>query len=136
MSADELAQRAADRVREVIAEAERRAEEIIGEAEREAARIRARTETPDPRPPSPVPEPPVPEPPPPAPTPPEPEPTPGLSSVNGTSGDQAAIRLLAMKLALEGKDRDQIASELEAKFGPAERGPLLDEILARATTNR
>jgi vacuolar-type H+-ATPase subunit H len=44
MDAEELAQQAADRVREVIAEAERRADEIVQEAEEEAVRIRTEAE--------------------------------------------------------------------------------------------
>jgi hypothetical protein len=48
------------------------------------------------------------------------------------NGDDAASRLLAMKLALEGKDRDEIATELVEKFGAADRGALLDDVLARA----
>ena len=135
VSTDELAQQAADRVREVIADAERRAEEIIREAEAEAARIRetARAETPDPQPPSPVPEPPVPHPDPTPPADPIPEPPAPTTLGNGAeaTGD-VAVRLMAMKLALDGKGREEIASELEAKFGAADRGALLDDVLARA----
>ena len=154
MGTEELAKQAADRVREVIVKAERRAEEIVREAEAEAGRIRAeaeriRAETPDPQPPSPVPDPPVPhpdptppgdpvpeppapEPVPAPPTPPNPEPTPGLVAANGHVNDDAAARLIAMKLAVDGKGRDEIASELEAKFGAGERSALLDDVLARA----
>ena len=39
---------------------------------------------------------------------------------------------MAMKLALDGKGRDEIASELEAKFGAGDRGALLDDVLTRA----
>jgi cell division septum initiation protein DivIVA len=141
MSSEELAQQAADRVREVIAEAERRAAEIVREAEADAERIReaARAETPDPRP-DPAPTPPVPHPDPtppgdPVPEPPKPEPVvppATTASSNGTVSDDAAARLMAMKLALDGKGRDEIASELEAKLGAGERGPLLDDVLARA----
>ena len=37
-----------------------------------------------------------------------------------------------MKLAVDGKGRDDIAAELDAKFGSADRGGLLDDVLARA----
>ena len=37
-----------------------------------------------------------------------------------------------MKLALDGKGRDEIAAELDSKFGAADRGALLDDVLARA----
>ncbi len=48
------------------------------------------------------------------------------------NGDDAAARLTAMKLALDGVGRDEIASELDSKFGSADRGALLDDVLARA----
>jgi cell division septum initiation protein DivIVA len=171
MSAEEIAQRAADAVRELVAGAERRAGEIVREAETEAERIRAgaaaeadriraaaRAETPDPRPPSPVPEPPVPhpdptppgdpvpeppapEPVPPAPTPPNPAPTPDLGHLTGRSSaspaerprmNDAAVRLEAMRLALEGKERDEIASALAERFGAADRAALIEDVIGRA----
>jgi len=147
---EELAQRAADRVREVIADAERRAAEIVREAEADAERIRAaaRAETPDPQPPSPVPEPPVPhpdptppgdpvpsppapEPAPAPPSPPNPEPTPGMST-NGSTAADAAVRLEAMRLALEGTDAAEIAAALDSRFGAADRGTLIDDVIGRA----
>ena len=39
---------------------------------------------------------------------------------------------MAMKLALDGKGREEIAAELEAKFGAADRSALLDDVFARA----
>ncbi len=48
------------------------------------------------------------------------------------NGDDAAARLTAMKMALDGSSRDEIASELESKFGAGDRGALLDDVLARA----
>jgi len=73
-------------------------------------------ETPGPEPvPEPVPAPePIPEPAPPG------------------NGDDAAARLLAMKLAIDGKGREEIAYELDAKFGTEDRAALLDDVLARA----
>jgi hypothetical protein len=37
-----------------------------------------------------------------------------------------------MKLAVDGKGRDEIEAELTAKFGPGDRSTLLDDVLARA----
>jgi hypothetical protein len=170
-TAEELAQQAADRVREVVADAERKAAEIVERAEQEASEIRQRAEseardrverarralaelagedqpaaeTPDPRPPAPAPEPPTPRPDPspvptPDPAPPtEPDPAPpsaadGPATVPASSGngDDSAARLVAMKMALDGKGRDEIATELDSRFGSSDRSPLLDDVLARA----
>jgi hypothetical protein len=51
----------------------------------------------------------------------------------GTNGDDAAERLVAMKLAVEGRDRPAIEAELAEKFGSADRSALLDDVLSRAT---
>jgi cell division septum initiation protein DivIVA len=156
-NAEELARQAGDRVREVIADAERQAAEILERAEQEAAHIRERAEaeardklerarralselageTPDPRPPAPAPEPPTPRPdpsPPPEPTPEPPSAVDGAASVPSASngGDDSAARLVAMKMALDGSGREQIAAELDAKFGASDRAALLDDVLARA----
>jgi hypothetical protein len=48
------------------------------------------------------------------------------------NGDDAAQRLVAMRLAIEGKDRAEIEAELREKFGPGDRTGLLDDVLARA----
>jgi hypothetical protein len=37
-----------------------------------------------------------------------------------------------MKLAVDGKSRDEIETELAEKFGDADRAALLDDVLARA----
>jgi cell division septum initiation protein DivIVA len=143
MSAEELAQKAADQVREVIADAERRAEEIVREAEAEAERIRESAKAETPPPPDPTPDPmPSPGPPTPDPSPPDPTPDPGppgppapgpqISAQNGAVNDDAAAKLVAMQLALSGKGREQIASELESRFGAGDRAALLDDVLARA----
>jgi hypothetical protein len=85
--------------------------------------------SPDPEPePEPVEEPPgAPEAPisPPAPT----EEQPAAAAGNG---DDAAERLVAMKLAVDGKDRAAIEAELESKFGSRDRSGLLDDVLSRA----
>jgi hypothetical protein len=48
------------------------------------------------------------------------------------NGDDAAMRLLAMKMAIDGRGREQIAYELDAKFGVADRTALLDDVMSRA----
>jgi outer membrane biosynthesis protein TonB len=156
--AEELAAQAAEAVRRTVAEAEARAEQIVSEAEAEAKRIRDEAEaearerierarralselageTPPPRPdpepePSPRPDP-VPEPAPePQPEPvPDPDPVPPEPTAGGANGDDAAARLVAMKLAVDGKGRDEIEAELTQKFGPGDRSGLLDDVLTRA----
>jgi hypothetical protein len=53
------------------------------------------------------------------------------ASQRTTNGDDAAERLVAMKLAVDGKDRDAIEGELTEKFGARDRGDLLDDVLSR-----
>jgi hypothetical protein len=166
--ADDLAAKAAEAVRRVVAEAEDRAAEILREAESKAANLREQAEAeasqireraeadargqieaakraldelggtlaaaataaipgaeavpaepetePEPQP-APVPEP-VPQPEPVAPS--------------AANGDDAAERLVAMKLAVEGKDRAAIEAALSQKFGAGDRSALLDNVLSRA----
>jgi outer membrane biosynthesis protein TonB len=95
---------------------------------------------PEPEPPA-TPEPmPEPEPEPePAPIP-EPSPPPGetdrpsAAPANGgsPSGDDAAARLVAMKLALEGAPRDDARDRLAAEYDVADLDALLDEVYAKA----
>ena len=135
---EDLAQKAAERVREVISEAEERAAEIVRRAEAEATEIRERAEA-DARerierarralsepageaPSTPAPVPPAPEPP---------------SAADGAApgsnaGDDSAARLVAMKMALDGGSREEIAAELESRFGASDRAALLDDVLSRA----
>jgi hypothetical protein len=47
------------------------------------------------------------------------------------NGDDAAERLLAMKLAVDGKDHAEIEVALVEKFGPGDRSELLKDVLAR-----
>jgi vacuolar-type H+-ATPase subunit H len=99
--------------------------------------------------PEPVPEPtpdPVPEPTPepvPEPTPdPVPEPTPpveapaasGAAKANGDAGrgDDAAARLVAMKLALDGTSRDDAREQLAAEYEVADLDGLLDDVYSKA----
>lgn len=161
MSGEELAQQAADRVREVIAAAERRASEIVQGAESEASQIRERAEAdarqklerarralselagetpapspaPDPAPPAPAPDP---GPPPAAPEPPAPKPAPLPESLprpptaNSHGGEDSTARLVAMRMALDGKGRGEIEAELNQRLGDSDRGSMLDDVLARA----
>src|SRR3954469_25442380 len=159
--ADDLAAKAAEAVRRVVAEAEDRATQIVRDAEARAGSIRdqaeaeakqireraegdargqieaakraldelggtlvaaaseaiPKSETQEPEPQL-EPEPELdPEPPP------EPE-APGAPeapiSPPSSNGDDAAARLIAMKLAVEGRDRAAIEAELNQKFGAAD----------------
>jgi cell division septum initiation protein DivIVA len=141
---------------QIVRDAEAEAKRIRNEVESEAKRIRDEAEaeareriekarralselageTPPPRP-DPEPEPsPVPDPQPePAPEPqPEtvPDPAPPEPTAAGTNGDDAAARLVAMKLAVDGKGREEIEAELSARFGAGDRSGLLDDVLSRA----
>lgn len=172
---DDLAAKAAEAVRRVVAEAEDRAAEIIMEAEAKATSIREQAEAeakgirergetdaraqieaakraldelggtlvaaaseaiPKAETPKPESEP-IPEP--------EPEPEPKseeLAEPPGSpetpvspapaNGDDAAERLVAMKLAVEGRDRAAIEAELSERFGASDRSALLDDVLSRA----
>jgi cell division septum initiation protein DivIVA len=180
--ADDLAAKAADTVRTVLAEAEQKAAEILREAETQAAKIRETAEadaaqareraeadaraqieaakraldelggtlaaaasealpTSESEPPEPGPEPDesegepeespgAPE----APVSPPAEETPTTEApAEAGNGDDAAERLVAMKLAVEGKDPAAIEAELIERFGPGDRSELLREVVSRAT---
>lgn len=49
-----------------------------------------------------------------------------------TNGDEAAVRLVAMKLAVDGKDPAAIEAELIERFGPGDRSALLRDVISRA----
>ncbi|MDX6652685.1 MAG: hypothetical protein QOJ38_1466 [Solirubrobacterales bacterium] len=120
MEAEELAQQAADAVRAVIGEAERRAAEIVREAEAEAARIRGggdpAGEVPTAPPAQAAPESPVE-----APAPSEPQP----------STEAQGARLIALKMAMDGASRDEVAKHLSDELGIDDGDELLDDIFAR-----
>jgi hypothetical protein len=175
---DDLAAKAAEAVRGVLAEAEERAGEIVRDAEAKAASVReqaeaeaaqireraegdaraqieaakraldelggtlaaaassalpkSETETqpaeteeeaePEPEPPA------APE----APTSPPAEETEQEQAVPaGGNGDDAAERLVAMKLAVDGKDSTEIEAALVEKFGARDRSKLLEDVLSR-----
>ena len=182
--ADDLAAKAAEAVRSVIANAEDRAAEIVRDAEAKAASVREqaeaeavqirergeadaraqieaakraldelggtlvaaateaipKSETADPdAEPEPQPEPgpePDPEPEPAAPEPEQPAESPGAPeapvSPPAENGGDAAERLVAMKLAVEGKDPAAIEAELIERFGPGDRSALLRDVVTRA----
>jgi hypothetical protein len=48
-----------------------------------------------------------------------------------TNGDDAAERLVAMKMAVDGKDETAIETELTEKFGSRDRSALLKDVLER-----
>jgi hypothetical protein len=174
--ADDLAAKAAEAVRRVVAEAEDRAAEIIRDAEAKAASVREQaeaeaagirkraesdargqieaakraldelggtlaaaassalpksetepqpTETDEETEPGPDPEP---EPESPTESPSAPEAP--LSPPPG-NGDDAAERLVAMKLAMDGKDSAEIEAEMVQKFGARDRSELLKDVLSR-----
>lgn len=124
-------------------------EGVVGTAKPEAEVEPGPVPVPEPTPPAiPEPTPPVePEPTPPAepePLPPEPEieppapPAPDReppAMVNGSgsrSDDKTAARIVATKMALDGKSREEIGSHLSAAYDLADPDKLLDDVLARA----
>jgi hypothetical protein len=62
---------------------------------------------------------------------PEPEPEAPADAPAAGNGDEAAVRLVAMKLAVEGKDPAAIEAELIERFGPGDRTDLLKDVLSR-----
>jgi hypothetical protein len=62
---------------------------------------------------------------------PEQEPPAAPVSPSAGNGDDAAERLLAMKLAVDGRDQAEIEAALVEKFGPGDRSELLKDVLAR-----
>jgi dsDNA-specific endonuclease/ATPase MutS2 len=160
-SSDQLATQAAEAVRRVMAEAEERAAEIVREAETEAAKIRETAEADaarargraeadaraqieaakraldelggtlaaaataavpkakaEPEKTEPV-------------SPPTGEPEPEQAASSTGNGDDAAERLVAMKMAVDGKDAAAIEAELTEKFGARDRTELLKDVLSR-----
>ena len=173
MNAEDLAERAAERVREIIAEAEQRAGEIVREAEDEAERIRSRAESDahsrveearqaldeleerlgaplrhgseadqtreqdaKPRRPKtsrrakaePKAKATAPEPERPALPAAEVEPSPP----SARAGDAQAVRLVAMKLALDGTPSEAAKQELASQYDLPDLGSLVDEVYAKA----
>jgi DivIVA domain-containing protein len=157
--ADELLSNAREQARDQLERAQRSVANLIGQADDLRERIgemaeqvvgggegsRAETEpgpepVPEPAPPQPevdpspitVPEPAPPhEPEPEPPTIPEPQPdSPVQPAANGA--DEQAARLVAMKMALDGASREDIAKHLSANYELADADELLDAVLERA----
>jgi outer membrane biosynthesis protein TonB len=152
--AQEQVERAQGSVSKLIGQADELRERIGTMAQDVIATAGTASETPGPEivpepSPEPVPEPtpdPVPEPTPPEPeidpspvTVPEPEPpsipepqpdAPAPAAANGMSDDQAA-RLVAMKMALDGSSRDDVATHLASQYELANSDSLLDSVFAR-----
>jgi hypothetical protein len=59
------------------------------------------------------------------------QPSPAQVAPAEDNGDDAAERLVAMKLAVEGRDPAAIEAELIERFGPGDRSALLKEVLSR-----
>jgi cell division septum initiation protein DivIVA len=156
--ADELLSTAREQARDQLERAQRSVANLIGQADDLRERIgamaqevvggeksRAETEpapepVPEPAPPQPevdpspvtVPEPTPPrEPEPEPPTIPEPQPdAPAPAASNGA--DEQAARLVAMKMALDGSSREEIAKHLSANYELADTDGLLDAVFERA----
>ena len=128
--ANRIRERAEADARGQIEAAKRALDELGGTLVAAASEAIPKTETPEPKS-EPTPEP-------------EPEPElkpelpaepPGLPetpvSPPPANGDDAAERLVAMKLAVDGEDPAAIEAALVDKFGPGDRSELIKEILAR-----
>jgi len=139
--ADELLSNARDQARDQLERAQRSVANLIGQADDLRERIgamaedviggegsRAETE-PGPQP-VPEPAPPV-EPEPEPPTIPEPGPEPPTPAAANGADDQAA-RLVAMKMALDGSSREDIAKHLAANYELSDTDELLDAVFQRA----
>jgi vacuolar-type H+-ATPase subunit H len=114
-----------------IEAAKRALDELGGTLVAAATEAIPKSETPDPEPqsePDPDPEP--------APEPEQPAESPGAPeapvSPPADNGGDAAERLVAMKLAVEGKDPAAIEAELIERFGPGDRSSLLRDVVSRA----
>jgi DivIVA domain-containing protein len=59
-----------------------------------------------------------------------PEPTPGGNG--GGGGDAQAARLVAMKMALDGSSREEVAAHLAERYGLDDPSELLDDVFSRA----
>ena len=59
------------------------------------------------------------------------EPEPEAAAPASANGDDAAERLVAMKMAVDGEDQSAIEAALTEKFGPGDRTLLLKEVLER-----
>jgi hypothetical protein len=125
--AAQIRERAEADARGQIEAAKRALDELGGTLVAAASEAVPIAETPEPEPePEPVPEPePAPEPEAPG------VPEAPISPPTG-NGEDAAERLVAMKLAVDGKDPAAIEAELIERFGPGDRTALLQDVVSRA----
>ncbi len=131
--AKQIRERADADARGQIEAAKRALDELGGTLVAAASEAIPKSETPEPKPePAPEPEP-EPEP---VPEPEETTESPGAPetpvSPPAENGSDAAARLVAMKMAVEGMERHEIEAELNERFGALDRSALLDDVLARA----
>jgi DivIVA domain-containing protein len=125
----------ADELRDRIGELSRG---IGGSLEAETPPVPGPVTVPEPAPPTPevdptpviVPEPEPPREPEPEPVP-LPEPTPDEPPPAAANGNDAGARLVAMKMALDGASREEIAEHLAESYDLADAETLLDDVLAR-----
>ena len=109
------------------------AAEITGEAPEPGSEPPAPAAVPDPEPqtdPEPAPDS-LPEPTP-LPEPPPEEPPPAAKGANG-NGDDSGARLVAMKMALDGCSREEVARHLAESHDLADSEALLDDVFARVS---
>jgi vacuolar-type H+-ATPase subunit H len=135
--AAQIRERAESDARAQIEAARRALDELGGSLAAAVSEATPGAPSPEPQPPESEPAP-EPEPAPPAESPGAPEapvsppaPEPEQTAPTGGNGDEAALRLVAMKLAVEGKDPAAIEAELVEKFGPGDRSDLLKDVLSR-----
>ena len=161
MAGEEIVREVTERVREAIEVAEKRAREIVRRAETEAQRIRAEAEatasrrldevqkalddlqgrlsgaarsevTPGPaKGPEPESAPAPAATPEPAPPPVEADPPPPEPANGGGDGQEAAARLVAMKLALDGTAREEARRQLATDYDLADLDALLEDVYSR-----
>ncbi|MGH2981100.1 MAG: DivIVA domain-containing protein [Solirubrobacterales bacterium] len=153
--ADELLSNARSQARDQIERAQRSVANLVGQADELRERVgamarevgggetRAETEpgpepVPEPAPPQPEVDPTpvtVPEPTPPREPEPEPpaipEPQPEIPPPAANGADEQAARLVAMKMALDGSSREDVAKHLAANYELADSGELLDAVFER-----
>ena len=125
--AQQIRERAESDARGQIEAAKRALDELGGTLVAAASEAIPKAETPEEPQPEPEPEP-EPDPEPEAPGAPE-----APVSPPAANGGDAAERLVAMKLAVEGRDPAAIEAELIEKFGPGDRSELLRDVVSRAT---
>jgi ElaB/YqjD/DUF883 family membrane-anchored ribosome-binding protein len=147
--AEQIVRDVADRVRELISQAEEQASQIVRDAEVEAKRIRERAESEGKErldelrkalddlqgrlgtsgaPAASV----QPQPAPTVEPKPAAEPTPAAANGGAKPDDTAGARLVAMNMALDGSARDRILAKLSEDFELDDAGALVDEVLALA----